>query len=87
VGRRSAPERDSYLANYVWRRVARWLRKRHGGMSWKKLRTRLMNNGWEISAHGIALLNAATIPVTRYRWRAWHIPTPWSPKTDPSPAA
>lgn len=76
----------SYLANYVWHRVARWLRKRHGGMSWKKMRTRLMNNGWEISADGTTLLNAATIPVTRCRWRAWHIPTPWSPKTDPSPA-
>jgi RNA-directed DNA polymerase len=77
----------SYLADYVWQRVTWWLRKRHGGMSWKKMRTRLMNDSREISADGIALLDAASIPVTRYRWRAWNIPTPWARRTEPSPAA
>jgi RNA-directed DNA polymerase len=77
----------SYLADYVWQRVTWWLRKRHGGMSWKKMRTRLMNDGREISADGVFLLQASTIPVTRYRWRAWNIPTPWArPTTQPSPA-
>jgi RNA-directed DNA polymerase len=76
----------SYLADYAWQRVTWWLRKRHGGMSWKKMRTRLMNDGREISADGVSLLQASTIPVTRYRWRAWNIPTPWARPT-PSPAA
>ncbi|MFI6604854.1 group II intron reverse transcriptase/maturase [Nonomuraea sp. NPDC050536] len=77
----------SYLGHYVWHRLYWWLRKRHGGMSWRKIRTRLLNNGWEISAQGTVLLDAASIPVARYRWRAWDIPTPWSRRTSPSPAA
>lgn len=67
----------SYLAHYAWHRVWWWLRKRHGGMAAKKMRTRLLNDGWEFSAEGITLLNAAAIPVTRYPWRAWNIPAPW----------
>ncbi|MEV4113292.1 group II intron maturase-specific domain-containing protein [Nonomuraea sp. NPDC049695] len=77
----------SYLGHYVWHRLYWWLRKRHGGMSWRKIRTRLLNNGWEISAQGTVLLDAASIAVTRYRWRAWDIPTPWSRRTEPSPVA
>ncbi|MFC5946214.1 group II intron reverse transcriptase/maturase [Micromonospora harpali] len=78
----------SYLGHYVWHRLWWWLRKRHGGMSWKKVRTRLLKGGWEISADGIALLDAASMPVSRYRWRAWGIPAPWSRRTEqPSPAA
>ncbi|WP_433465945.1 group II intron reverse transcriptase/maturase [Spirillospora sp. CA-128828] len=78
----------SYLAQYVWHRVWWWLRKRHGGLSWKKMRTRLMNGGWEFTADGITLLDAGMMPVTRYRWRAWDIPTPWSRLTaEPSPTA
>lgn len=77
----------SYLGHYVWHRLYWWLRKRHGGMSWWKIRTRLLNNGWEITAQGTVLLDAASITVTRYRWRAWDIPAPWSLRTEPSPAA
>jgi RNA-directed DNA polymerase len=78
----------SYLADYAWHRVWWWLRKRHGGMSWKKMRTRLLHGGWDISADGITLLDAATIPVTRYRWRAWDIPAPWSRQpAEPPPTA
>jgi hypothetical protein len=29
-----------------------------------------MNGGWEFTEDGITLLDAAMIPVTRYRWRA-----------------
>ncbi|MFC5834124.1 group II intron maturase-specific domain-containing protein [Nonomuraea insulae] len=64
-----------------------WCNYFRHGMSWRKIRIRLLNNGWEISALGIVLLDAASIPVTRYRWRAWDIPTPWSRRTEPSPAA
>lgn len=27
---------------------------------------------------GITMFDAATVPVTRYRWRASNIPTPWT---------
>lgn len=77
----------SYLANYTWHRTWRWLRKRHGGMSWKKTRTRLLNGTWEISAGGVTLLDAAAIPIKRHRWRGWDIPTPWSQQAASSPAA
>jgi RNA-directed DNA polymerase len=71
----------SYVGDYAWHRLARWLRKRHGGMSWKKLLRRVMAGGWAIAADGIDLFDAPSTPVTRYRWRGWKIPTPWSPGT------
>jgi RNA-directed DNA polymerase len=76
--RSSSKRTFSYLADYAWHRVWWWLRKRHGGITGKKLRNRLLNGGWEFSAGGITLLDAATIPIKRYRWRAWNIPAPWT---------
>jgi RNA-directed DNA polymerase len=77
----------SYLGDYAWHRIARWTRKRHGGMSWKKMLRRIMTNGWAIVADGIELFNAPSTPVTRYRWRGWKIPTPWAPATITNPTA
>lgn len=68
-----------YLDSYAWRRVTRWLRMRHGGLSWKALRRRFMR-GWIIGVDGVMLFNPSTIPVTRYRYRGTKIPTPWAAK-------
>jgi RNA-directed DNA polymerase len=75
----------SYLDSFAWRRVSGWLRRRHGGLSWKVLRQRFCRNGWNITIDGITLFKPAAVPVTRYRWRAGHIPTPWTQPT-PTPA-
>ncbi len=77
----------SYVGDYVWHRLARWIRKRHGGMSWTKIRRRVMAEGWAIAAGGVELFDASSVPVTRYRWRGWKIPTPWGPAKIVTPTA
>jgi RNA-directed DNA polymerase len=73
-----------YLGQFAWRRVAQWLHKRHPGITWKLLRHRYMSGtpGWRPVEDGIALFYPQQVAITRYRWRAANIPTPW-----PSPAA
>lgn len=67
----------SYLDSFAWRRVARWLRKRHKGMSWKAMRQRYTRNR-VIVVEGVMRFNPSTIAVTRYRYRGARIQTPWT---------
>lgn len=68
----------NYLRAYTWWRVARWIRKRHHGLSWKHIKRRYMNNSWHIAVDGTALFNPAGVKITRYRYRGSRIPTPWT---------
>jgi RNA-directed DNA polymerase len=73
----------SKLAQITWWRVARWLKALH---RWKWTEFRRMftgpNGRWKpLSADGITLFNIAAVPVTRYRRRGNHIPTPWTATT------
>jgi len=70
----------SYLDSFAWRRVTRWLRKRHHGIGWKQFRRRFMR-GWDIVVGRVTLFMASRTPVTRYRYRGSRIPTPWMEKT------
>lgn len=68
------------LANFVWRRVARWLTTLHH-WTWTDLRRQFTGHDsrWKpLSADGIELFNLAAVPVTRYRYRGNNIPTPWA---------
>ena len=67
----------SYLGQFAWRRVVGWLRKRHPGISWARLRRRFLP-GWRPTQEGISLFNPATVTVTRYRYRGAKIPHPWT---------
>ncbi len=69
-----------YLGQFSWRRVTRWLRKRHPRITWKKLRRRFLAGqpGWRPTEDGIELFYPQLMRVTRYRWRAANIPTPWT---------
>jgi RNA-directed DNA polymerase len=73
----------SYLDSYAWRRVTRWLRKRHKGMSWKVLRRRFMRD-WGIVIGGMTLLRPSTITVSRYRYRGTRIATLWTTAAAPA---
>jgi RNA-directed DNA polymerase len=75
------------LRAFVWSRVVRWVMHRHR-MTWKALRRQLRGpTGWRpVVMDGIELFNIASVPVTRYRWRGSHIPTPW-PVTVINPTA
>ncbi|TMC03065.1 MAG: group II intron reverse transcriptase/maturase [Chloroflexi bacterium] len=70
----------SALGVFVWRRVAHWIRKKHGGLSWKTLFKRYMPDG-HIAADGVRLFEARSVPVTRYQFRGHRIPTPWTEQT------
>ncbi|HET6920260.1 MAG TPA: group II intron reverse transcriptase/maturase [Jiangellaceae bacterium] len=69
-----------YLGQYAWRRVSQWLRKRHPRITWKQLRGRYLSGepGWRPVENGIELLYPQLVEITRYRWRAANIPTPWT---------
>lgn len=69
-----------FLDAYAWRRVTAWLRKRHKGISWKELYRRYLTGrpGNRPAENGIVMFDTAQVEVTRYRWRAGNIPTPWT---------
>jgi RNA-directed DNA polymerase len=69
-----------YLDAFCWRRVTQWLRKRHVGINWKDLRRRFLTGspGWRPQEAGVQLFQCQAVAVTRYRWRANRIPTPWA---------
>jgi RNA-directed DNA polymerase len=69
-----------YLDSFVWHRVTQWLRKRHKRITWAELYRRFLTGrpGNRPATEGITMFDAATVPITRYRWRAGNIPTPWT---------
>lgn len=77
-----------YLDALAWRRVTRWLRKRHPRITWKDLFRRFLTGrpGNRPEENGILMFDTTQVEVTRYRWRANNIPTPWT-STVAAPAA
>jgi RNA-directed DNA polymerase len=76
------------LDAFTWRRVATWLRKRHKRINWKDLYRRFLTGrpGNRPAENGVVMFDTTTVEVTRYRWRANNIPTPWT-STAATPAA
>ena len=72
-----------YLRHYTWRRVIVWLRRKHP-RTWKWLRRHHLP-GWWPTDGATRLFDPMTVPVTRYRYRAANIPTPWR-RTSTTPA-
>ncbi len=70
----------SAIGVFAWRRVIRWLRKRHHGARWASVMRRYLP-GWVPIDEGITLFNPVTVPVTRYRYRGTKIPNPWTTTT------
>ncbi|WIV57982.1 group II intron reverse transcriptase/maturase [Amycolatopsis nalaikhensis] len=69
-----------YLRSYVWRRVMRWIRKKHRRINWEKLRRRyctVSNDRWWPADGDVILFNPASVSTTRYRYRGTKIPSPW----------
>ncbi len=71
---------------FAWRRVIRWLRKRHRRASWASILRRYLP-GWVPTEAGISLFNPVTMPVTRYRYRGNRIPNPWTTNLTTATAA
>lgn len=70
----------SYLDHFTWWRIYGWLRKRHVGLNRGSLVRRFLPQ-WEIRDGRVELFRPVRYPITRYRYRGTHIPTPWSNET------
>ena len=67
------------IDSYTWERITAWLRKKHR-IGWPELRRRFCLPGtWRLAHDGQRFRGAATVTVTRYRYRGYRIPTPWTP--------
>jgi RNA-directed DNA polymerase len=66
----------NYLRAFTWRRVVCWLRRKHPRSNWKQLRRRYLP-GWWPTEGDVTLFNPGAVEVTRYRYRAARIPSPW----------
>ena len=66
----------NYLRTYTWRRVVRWLRRKHEQANWRWLRRRYLPGWWPTDGN-MVLFNAGSVGTTRYRYRGNGIPTPW----------
>ena len=75
----------SYLSHFAWQRVIGWLRKRHPGISWARLRRRFLS-GWTPTQDGISLFDPVTVTVSRYRYRGTKIPLSWTAPPTPTAA-
>ena len=69
------------IDSYTWERITSWLRKKHR-IGWPELRRRFCLPGtWRLAHDGIRFKGAASVTVVRYRYRGYHIPTPWEEST------
>ena len=66
----------SYLRAFTWRRVVTWLRHKHRRSTWQWLRHHYLPRWWPTEDE-VVLFNPSAVGVTRYRYRANHIPSPW----------
>ena len=72
------------IDSYAWERITNWLRKKHR-IGWPELRARFCLPGtWRLTADGVRFKGAASVPVVRYRYRGYQIPTPWTPPGAPA---
>jgi len=68
----------SQVDYHAWRRIAAWIRRKHGRISWREVRRRFCDQGWRFAHHGVVFQGASSVAVTRYRYRGTRIPTPWA---------
>ncbi len=67
------------IDSYAWERITAWLRKKHR-IGWPDLRRRFCLPGsWRLAIDGKRFTGAASVPVTRYRYRGYRISTPGTP--------
>jgi RNA-directed DNA polymerase len=66
----------AYLDAFSWRRVMRWLCRKHPRIGWRVLCRRWLP-GWRPTEGSITLFDPGTVAIRRYRYRGAQIPTPW----------
>jgi len=77
----------SDVDSHAWNRLMRWIRAKykHGThrIGMPELRRRFCDQGWRFACNGVVFTGAASVTVTRYRYRGSNIPTPWTPAPAP----
>jgi RNA-directed DNA polymerase len=71
----------SAVDSHAWGRLMRWIRAKYKGKHrlWmKELRRRFCDQGWRFAYNGVVFTGAASVAVTRYRYRGSVIPNPWT---------
>jgi RNA-directed DNA polymerase len=67
---------------YAWSRLVHWIRAKYkrgtNRVGMKDVRRRFCNVGWKLAHNGVVFTGAASVKVTRYRYRGSKIPTPWT---------
>lgn len=66
----------SYLSRFTWRRVIRWLRRKHPKASWRYLRHRYLPRWWPVDGE-IQMFEPEKVRIIRYLYRGSKIPSPW----------
>ena len=74
-----------HLDSQAWRRIVTWIRRKHNRIPWKELRRRYCTRGWRLAHNGVEFTGAASVAVTRYRFRGYDIRTPWTPNPTAPP--
>ena len=72
----------AYVYYFVWRRVFRWLWKKHPKRTWKFLRKRCRGRRWEIQPRRFKLFRPHSVKIERYRSRGQRILLPWMAPDD-----
>ena len=74
----------NYLDHYLWWRIVRWLRKKHKRLTWTQVKRRYWGHKWT-SPNGARLYWPREVTITRYRYRGYRIPSPWTTTGNPRP--
>jgi RNA-directed DNA polymerase len=68
--------------SHAWWRLVSWLRRKHkrkrSRIGLREVRRRFCDRGWRLAHNGTVFTGAASVTVTRYRYRGDRIPTPWA---------
>ncbi|WP_406012815.1 group II intron reverse transcriptase/maturase [Streptomyces sp. NBC_00984] len=67
----------SYLRNYMWHTVWRWVQRKHPKTGRRKIFRRYCGRRSWWTGETRELFNPITVGTTRYRYRGLTIPTPW----------
>jgi RNA-directed DNA polymerase len=74
----------SAIDHHTWHRIVRWLRRKYkrgrSRIGMPEVRRRFCVPGtWQLTCNGAVFKGAASVPVTRYRYRGSKIPAPFTP--------
>src|SRR6185437_2289615 len=76
------------IDHYTWHRIVAWLRRKYkrgrSRIGMPEIRRRFCRPGtWQLACNGVTFQGAASVPVTRYRYRGSTIPAPFTPTASP----